>query len=375
MAAARRTLGDDAVIITVRERPGDPHRRYEIDATRGEPDDPPLRGARTRVDGGHGSARARAPVPRSSESPRTLPLPSLPLSRQLGESVGVANHVDDEDAQPQHPLHLAPTPLLPPRDVSTKDANSTSMLERLDRAGLDPMVRGRLIERARRLQRVGEAPTMALRTAFIELMGQSPAPWHVDDGERRVLAFVGPTGVGKTTTVAKVAAQAILARRRVAMITTDTWRVGAAQHLSRYGEIMGVSTYVAHDEGELSAALQHARGFDLTLIDSAGRSPRVQRDPIRWRAMANVEVHLVVPTSTSTTQLAAIRRRHKDDDPVALIATKRDETEDLEDVSCLINAVALLGLPIAATADGQTVPDDIAAFDSASLWRRMGATR
>jgi len=231
------------------------------------------------------------------------------------------------------------------------------------------------LERALRLQRVGESPLTALRTAFLELLGTAPAPWHLEGQARRVVALVGPTGAGKTTTLAKIAAQAVIEKRRVAMITTDTWRVGAAQHLTRYGEIMGVSTYVAASDEELASAIHHARAYDLVLIDTAGRSPRSLRDPVQWRNFQGVEVHLVVPVGTSAAQMTAIRQRHHHDAPVAVICTKLDEVDAAHGASGTVNAAALLGLPIAATNDGQTVPDDVAAFDAGALWRRLGGAR
>jgi flagellar biosynthesis protein FlhF len=138
---------------------------------------------------------------------------------------------------------------------------------------------------------------------------------------------------------------------------------------------MGIPSYVVSSEGELGHAVQHARGHDLILIDTAGRSPRSLRDPISLRGIPGVETHLVVPVGLSSSQLANVRLRHRDDDVVAMICTKLDETEGLQEVAALMNVAATLGLPLAATADGQGVPDDVTAFDSAALWRRLGGTR
>lgn len=341
MAAVKRSLGEDAVIITLRERPGDPQRRYEIDATRGEPagrgDTLPLPAL---------SARRVAPGAPRSTSPTVTP----PATREVG---------------------LA-SPLLPPLGTTKAEPRP---LEQLERAGLDPLVKTRLVERALRLQRSGESSSSALRTAIGEVLTAVPAPWQMAVGQRRVIGLVGPTGAGKTTTLAKIAAQGLLAGRRVALITTDTWRVGAAQHLTRYGEIMGVPSYVVVTEKELAHAVQHARGHDLILIDTAGRSPRSLRDPVSLRGVPGIETHLVVPVGLSSSQLASIRQRHRDDDVVAMICTKLDETEGLQDVAGLMNAAATLGLPLSATSDGQGVPDDVTAFDSAALWRRLGGAR
>ncbi len=266
--------------------------------------------------------------------------------------------------------------LSPPRGAGVVEQRlEQRVLEQLEKAALDPVVRARLLDRCRRLQLGGGEAVESLQRAIGELVVAAPTPWQTTLGQRRVLGFVGPTGGGKTTTIAKVAAQGLLQRRRVALITTDTFRVGAAQQLARYGEIMGLSTYVAENERELIDAVDHARSADLILIDSAGRSPRALHDGVSLHVVNGIEIHLVAPATASAAQLTAWRQRHRNDSPTSLIATKLDEAEGPGELGALINCAALLGLPLAATADGQTVPDDIAAFDGAALWRRLGGNR
>jgi flagellar biosynthesis protein FlhF len=350
LAAVKRTLGDDAVIIATRERRDDPARRFEIEAARGE-----------------SPTSAALPVaPATSAAARYITPPSMPPARAAKASLSSLATTSNE------PMSASMSALLPPRGAGAVD---NRVLENLERAGLDAMVRARLLDRCRRLQLSGSEPVEALRKTIDEIATPTLAPWQTTIGQRRLVGFVGPTGAGKTTTIAKVAAQALLHRRRVALITTDTWRVGATQHLARYGEIMGLATYVAENEDELLDAVDHARAADLVLIDSAGRSPRSLRDGVQLHIVKGVEVHLVVPVTASAAQLGTWRTRHRSDDPCALIATKLDEAEGLQEVGGVLNSAAILGLPLAATADGQTVPDDIAPFDSATLWRRLGGQR
>jgi flagellar biosynthesis protein FlhF len=355
LAAVKRSLGDDAVIIATRERRDDPARRFEIEAARGEvvttsPVSPALPAA----------ARFISP-PSTPATPRP--------SKALPDQAAAASSATATMASLMSSTMSA---LLPPRGAGALDHR---VLENLERAGLDALVRARLLDRCRRLQLSGSEPVEALRKTIDELASATLAPWQTTVGQRRLVGFVGPTGAGKTTTIAKVAAQALLHRRRVALITTDTWRVGATQHLARYGEIMGLPTYVAENEDELLDAVDHARAADLVLIDSAGRSPRSLRDGVQLHVIKGIEVHLVVPVTASAAQLGTWRTRHRSDDPSALIATKLDEAEGLQEVGGVLNSAAILGLPLAATADGQTVPDDIAPFDSATLWRRLGGQR
>jgi flagellar biosynthesis protein FlhF len=359
LAAVKRTLGDDAVIIATRERRDDPARRFEIEAARGEV-----------------STTSSSPVaPALPAAARYITPPSTPpTTRATRATPEPAANVSTSSSSASMASLMSSTmsALLPPRGAGALDHR---VLENLERAGLDALVRARLLDRCRRLQLSGSEPVEALRKTIDELASATLAPWQTTVGQRRLVGFVGPTGAGKTTTIAKVAAQALLHRRRVALITTDTWRVGATQHLARYGEIMGLPTYVAENEDELLDAVDHARAADLVLIDSAGRSPRSLRDGVQLHVVKGIEVHLVVPVTASAAQLGTWRTRHRSDDPSALIATKLDEAEGLQEVGGVLNSAAILGLPLAATADGQTVPDDIAPFDSATLWRRLGGQR
>ena len=240
---------------------------------------------------------------------------------------------------------------------------------------LPPTVARRLFERCRRIETTGATSTAAFEQALGELVSVVRPPWE-STTTRRVIAFIGPTGGGKTTTLAKVAAQGLLANKKVALVTTDTWRVGAVQHLARYAEILGVPCYVAGNDGELQRALLHARGVDLLLIDTAGRSPADAvdtREAARLRLVPQAEAVLVVPASTPEKQLLRLRSRFASFDPLALAVTKVDEGEG-EGGGGVVGCAALLGLPLCALTDGQDVPDHIHAVSARSLLARLSGT-
>ena len=132
-------------------------------------------------------------------------------------------------------------------------------------------------------------------------------------GTRRVVALVGPTGVGKTTTVAKLAANFKLAHGvRVGLVTVDTYRIAAVEQLKTYAEIIDLPLAVVNDPAEMRRAIDELGAVDLVFIDTAGRSPR---DEVKIRELADFlaqarpdEVHLVLSAVAGQRQPAIGRR-------------------------------------------------------------------
>jgi len=200
-------------------------------------------------------------------------------------------------------------------------------------------------------------------------LAAAAAPWTAEG--RRTIALVGPTGVGKTTAVAKIAARALLETQfKVGLITVDTYRVGASDQLSRYGKIMGVPTYVARDRAGLADAVARTRDCDLVVIDTAGRSDdasiEAQMDLIR--TAPNVQLHLVMSLATGTRELAAVARRYKPFAPERLVFTKLDESEA---PAGALAATAQLARPVSCLCDGQRVPEDIHPVTDDQLLARL----
>ena len=181
-----------------------------------------------------------------------------------------------------------------------------------------------------------------------------------------VVSLVGPTGVGKTTTIAKLAAKFALrhGRRNVSLITTDSYRIGAHEQLRTYGRILGVPVQVASDADELQNALAHinAEPFDephLTLIDTAGIS---QSDIRLAEQLATLQISGV--NIKNYLVLSATGQMMLQDDVVTAfgkaglqgcIVTKLDETASLGEV---LSVLIQHSLPVAYVCDGQKVPDD-----------------
>jgi flagellar biosynthesis protein FlhF len=179
--------------------------------------------------------------------------------------------------------------------------------------------------------------------------------------------MIGPTGVGKTTTLAKIAARALLeSHLKVALITVDTYRLGASDQLARYGKIMGVKAHIARDAAGLADAVAQSRDADLVLIDTAGRSDRTARKAQAQllRTLPQVEFHLVLSAATGAREVAAMARHYEEIEPDHLIFSKLDEACGPGSV---LSAASILSRSVSCMTDGQRVPEDIHSVTSRIL--------
>ncbi|MFA5384212.1 MAG: flagellar biosynthesis protein FlhF [Eubacteriales bacterium] len=186
----------------------------------------------------------------------------------------------------------------------------------------------------------------------------------------KILSFIGPTGVGKTTTLAKLAAQmALNQRKKVAILTIDTYRIGAIEQLQTYAEIIGVPLQVVMSPAEFKNALLKNEDRDYILIDSAGQ-PFSKNDQIKELQAFLQEVdkpHDVCLVLSSNTKSADLLQAAEYFTPCGynkLIFTKSDETLSQGSILDVIDKVKL---PVIYITNGQNVPDDIMQMDFHSL--------
>jgi len=185
----------------------------------------------------------------------------------------------------------------------------------------------------------------------------------------RILAFIGPTGVGKTTTIAKLAANFKLRDgKRVGLVTIDTYRIAAVDQLKTYAEIIDVPLEVVLTPGELRQAVWAMSDTDVVLIDTAGRS---QRDQLRLNqlsafltAAAPDEVHLVLSATANRTCVANTLEQFAPLGVNRIVVTKLDEAVTY---GLLLNVSAAVDAPLSYVTTGQDVPDDIAPADPLHL--------
>jgi flagellar biosynthesis protein FlhF len=227
---------------------------------------------------------------------------------------------------------------------------------------------------------VAPAAAPAAAVAAPEVPGMPacrPPEWTAIGGRARRIAFVGPTGAGKTTTLAKVAARALLDHgRRVGIATIDTYRIGAVPQLASYADILGVPLAVAQTPEALASALDGAgQTTDVMFIDTIGRSPLgggiAGLAPFLDAARAD-EVCLVMPVTMRVADAARAAAAFARLGPSRLCITKLDETDYHEPIAAVSQAS---GLPLTWLGTGQNVPDDLEAADPARLAGLLAAGR
>jgi flagellar biosynthesis protein FlhF len=181
-------------------------------------------------------------------------------------------------------------------------------------------------------------------------------------GERRIVALCGATGVGKTTNLAKLAAQfSVKERARVGLISADSYRIAASEQLRVYANIIGVPFHAVNDANEMRAALDATRGCDLVFIDTAGGSQfnleQINELKTLLLAAQPHETLLVLSAPTQVDDLRNVVSNFKCVHPTSLMFTKLDETRQY---GALFSVLVESELPLAYVSTGQNVPDDIA---------------
>lgn len=209
----------------------------------------------------------------------------------------------------------------------------------------------------------GSAEPSSLCAGLADILAKEMprAESRVGAGARRVVALVGPTGVGKTTTVAKLAAWCrFRENKRVALITTDTYRIAGPQQLKTYADLMGLPFCVASVPGDLRRALGAAREADVIFVDTVGRSPRRKDQVEELKAYVSdtegCEVRLVLSATTKRADLLEAVEGYRPMGFCSIIATKIDETLS---VGPVVEASLRAAIPITYLTTGQEVPDDI----------------
>lgn len=198
---------------------------------------------------------------------------------------------------------------------------------------------------------------------------------NLQNTEKKFIFFIGPTGVGKTTTIAKIASHLKLKENaNVALITSDTYRIAAVEQLRTYASILGIPLSVVYTKEELEQEKEKYKDYDVVLIDTAGRSHRNEEqrhdllDLIETIDEDQREVFLVLSATTKYKDLIRITETYRDIEDFGIIFTKLDETTCIGNI---LNIKMMTGAPISYTTWGQNVPDDFGCMDAQSIAKKL----
>jgi flagellar biosynthesis protein FlhF len=317
-------------------------------------------------------------APRPQAGPPAPPLDLQPLRRELLEIKGAVAALKDNDTRnaailgeldrlksmltrlqrqgmPPAQLQLPPSLLDLYSDLAAND--------------VEPMIALRLCEFAQRALAEQEGDTAAgtvdperarlyLRRVIADFIPVAP-PIQLEPGKMQVAALVGPTGVGKTTTLAKLAAYAQLKlKQKVALITLDTYRLAAVDQLQQYAQILQVPMHVALTVEDLRGAFRFYQDRALVLIDTPGHSPKDTETLGQLRALLDelpeVETHLVLSATTKPRDLTEIAARYEPLRPTRLLFTKLDETSTYGPI---LSTLVRVKRPLSYLGTGQEVPE------------------
>ncbi|WP_146450945.1 flagellar biosynthesis protein FlhF [Bythopirellula polymerisocia] len=229
---------------------------------------------------------------------------------------------------------------------------------------VEERVAQKILQYLREIETIDLHDPLALRAELVRKVEHDikvTGPIQVSSGAGKVVALVGPTGVGKTTTIAKLAANFRLRENKtVGLITVDTYRIAAVEQLRTYADIIDLPMEVVSTPREMREAVARMRSLDLILMDTAGRSPR---DQVRIQELKVIlaeaepsEVHVVLSAVSGAKGLTTTAEKFSSVGTTGIIVTKLDEATTLGN---LLSIGQVCGLPISYMTDGQNVPDDI----------------
>mgnify|MGYP004643927837 FL=1 len=235
-----------------------------------------------------------------------------------------------------------------------------------------------ILDEIEKLIRPGNSVDMILSNVYQKLILRFGQPKTIDlsGNKPKVLFFVGPTGVGKTTTIAKIASKyKVEYDKKVAFITADTYRIAATEQLQVYANILDAPMSIVYTQDEMNDAIAKFTEHDLVFVDTAGFSHKNEKQRNDMKALLdgvneeyNKEVYLVLSATTKYADLLDIVDSYREIADYKLIFTKLDETTTYGN---LLNIKLYSGADLSYTTNGQNVPDDIEVFDTQKIVKKL----
>lgn len=210
---------------------------------------------------------------------------------------------------------------------------------------------------------------------ILKLGQMKPISFDKEDKKPKVIFFIGPTGVGKTTTIAKLSSKLILEeKKKIAILTADTYRIAAVEQVKTYANILSIPVEVVYEIDDLDTILPKYKGYDYILVDTAGRSHKNKKQftdlKVLFEAFSKYSIltYLVLSATTKYRDLKKITSLYEDIAEYSLIFTKLDETDAIGNI---LNIKLDTGMPLSYVSYGQNVPDDIEVLSSQIIAKQL----
>jgi flagellar biosynthesis protein FlhF len=261
-------------------------------------------------------------------------------------------------------------------DLDGLPPNLKTLLASMQSSGMDDRIAKRIVRQLLNDMSGGDlADIRLIRKRATDLLLASMGevnPILFAGAKPRIVAFVGPTGSGKTTTIAKLATEFTLNQgKRVSVLSIDTRRVDAVGQLKAYCRIIDVPLLIAYSPDELPGVMPGIMGSDVTLVDTPGSGPMDRAQMIEMveflQRMVPQEVHLAMSVTTSLMEMRRIHENFGLLKPNRVLFTKMDETDHY---GTMISFAALTGKPMSYVTFGQNVPGDFALADPGDFIRK-----
>lgn len=235
-----------------------------------------------------------------------------------------------------------------------------------------------ILDEIEKFIRPGNSVDVILSNVYQKLILRFGQPKTIDlsGSKPKILFFVGPTGVGKTTTIVKIASKyKVEYDKKVAFITADTYRIAATEQLQVYANILDAPMAIAYSQAELNDSIAKFEDYDLVFVDTAGFSHKNEKQRNDMKTLLggvseeyNKEVYLVLSATTKYMDLLDIVDSYREIADYKLIFTKLDETTTYGN---LLNTKLYSGADLSYTTNGQNVPDDIEVFDTQKIVKKL----
>ena len=400
IAKAKQEFGENAVIMNVKEvKPKGLFRAfknstYEVTAAMEEKEQfvnpkRALQNTKKLHDSINLSADEKIDIPKPEAKPdfRELIQKTMPNSSRMQEpeEKKIEQRLDDLSNRIEESLARTPKGEKPEAENPVKEKPSSEefhfvriLYSTLLKNEVNEKYVNQILDEIEKFIRPGNSVDMILSNVYQKLILRFGQPKTIDlsGSKPKILFFVGPTGVGKTTTIAKIASKyKVEYDKKVAFITADTYRIAATEQLQVYANILDAPMAIVYSQAELNDSIAKFEDYDLVFVDTAGFSHKNEKQRNDMKTLLggvseeyNKEVYLVLSATTKYMDLLDMVDSYREIADYKLIFTKLDETTTYGN---LLNIKLYSGADLSYTTNGQNVPDDIEVFDTQKIVKKL----